>query len=63
LIKTIIGGANIIDIMFLVVNAKEMIQTQTAECMVIGELLIERMLVVLNKIDLLPLKEREKILE
>ena len=60
LIKTIIGGANIIDMMFLIINAKEMIQTQTAECLVIGELLINKIIVVLNKIDTLPGKNKKK---
>ena len=59
LIKTIIGGANIIDMMFLVINAKEMVQTQTAECMVIGELLIDKLIVCLNKVDLILKKERK----
>ena len=36
LIKTIIGGASIIDLMFLVIDVNKGIQTQTAECLVIG---------------------------
>ncbi|KAM3146708.1 hypothetical protein pb186bvf_001238 [Paramecium bursaria] len=52
LIKTIIGGAQIIDLMFLVVDVNKGIQTQTAECLVIGEILTEKMIVILNKIDL-----------
>lgn len=39
LIKTIIGGAQIIDIMFLVIDINKGIQTQTAECLVIGKCL------------------------
>ena len=34
LIRTIIGGAQIIDMMILVVDANKGIQTQTAECLV-----------------------------
>lgn len=53
LIRTIIAGASIIDKMLLVVDATKGIQTQTAECIVISELLIASTLVVaLNKIDL-----------
>lgn len=37
LIRTIIGGAQIIDLMLLVIDATKGIQTQTAECIVIGE--------------------------
>jgi len=54
LIRTIIGGACIIDLMLLVIDSSKGIQTQTAECLVIGEILTEKMMVVLNKIDLLP---------
>jgi selenocysteine-specific elongation factor len=34
LIRTIIGGAQIIDLMVLVIDATKGIQTQTAECLV-----------------------------
>jgi len=52
LIRTIIGGAQIIDVMLLVVDATKGIQTQTAECLVIGEITCENLVVVLNKVDL-----------
>eukprot|EP00762_Andalucia_godoyi_P004513 ANDGO_05199.mRNA.1 Selenocysteine-specific elongation factor len=51
LIRTIMGGAQIIDFMMLVVDAGKGIQTQTAECMVIGEILQRPQLIVLNKVD------------
>lgn len=55
LIRTIIAGASIIDKMLLVIDATKGVQTQTAECIVIGELMIKSSLVVaLNKIDLVP---------
>ena|GEM_PF-1873803 len=54
LIKTIIGGAQIIDRMILIVDINKGIQTQTAECLVIGEILADDILIVLNKIDLVP---------
>ncbi|XP_062504162.1 selenocysteine-specific elongation factor-like isoform X2 [Corticium candelabrum] len=63
LIRTIIGGAQIIDLMMLVVDATKGIQTQTAECLVIGEILCDKMVVVLNKIDLFPEAKREASVE
>ena len=54
LMKTIIGGAQIIDQMILVIDVNKGIQPQTAECIVIGEILAkDGLIVVLNKIDLL----------
>ncbi|RUS20128.1 hypothetical protein BC937DRAFT_86316 [Endogone sp. FLAS-F59071] len=40
--------------MLLVVDATKGVQTQTAECLVIGEITADKMIVVLNKIDLYP---------
>jgi selenocysteine-specific elongation factor len=40
--------------MILVIDCQQGVQTQTAECIVIGELLIRKRLVVaLNKVDLI----------
>jgi len=64
LIRTIISGAQIIDRMLLVVDVTKGMQNQTAECLVIGEILTPDLIVVLNKIDLVPEAERaEKIAE
>ncbi|XP_053267761.1 selenocysteine-specific elongation factor [Pleuronectes platessa] len=63
LIRTIIGGAQIIDLMMLVVDVVKGIQTQTAECLLIGELTCPRMVVVLNKVDLLPPNKRQSAIE
>ncbi|XP_020798890.1 selenocysteine-specific elongation factor-like [Drosophila serrata] len=63
LIRTIIGGAQIIDLMLLVVDAQKGIQTQTAECLIIGELMDKKLIVVINKIDAFPLDQRESKLE
>ncbi|XP_004068536.1 selenocysteine-specific elongation factor isoform X1 [Oryzias latipes] len=63
LIRTIIGGAQIIDLMILVVDVVKGMQTQTAECLLIGELTCPRMVVVLNKIDLLPASKRQSAVE
>eukprot|EP00999_Lentomonas_sp_LEN2_P001393 NODE_242_length_1818_cov_114.302188_g216_i0.p1 GENE.NODE_242_length_1818_cov_114.302188_g216_i0~~NODE_242_length_1818_cov_114.302188_g216_i0.p1 ORF type:complete len:593 (-),score=114.97 NODE_242_length_1818_cov_114.302188_g216_i0:39-1745(-) len=53
LIRTIIGGAQIIDLMILVIDVTKGIQTQTGECIVIGEILAKDLIVVLNKVDML----------
>ena len=59
LIRTIIGGAQIIDFVLLVVDATKGIQTQTAECVVIAEMTTRNLIVVLNKIDMFPPEDRE----
>ncbi|ESN95480.1 hypothetical protein HELRODRAFT_102529 [Helobdella robusta] len=63
LIKTIIGGAQIVDMMMLVVDITKGMQTQTAECLVIGEITCRKMIVVLNKIDLIPDDKRDATIE
>ncbi|CAF1155219.1 unnamed protein product, partial [Rotaria sordida] len=63
LIRTIIGGAQIIDLMLLVIDITKGIQTQTAECLVIGEITCDKMLVVLNKIDLIEETQRQSTIE
>jgi len=57
------AGSQIIDMMLLVVDVVKGVQTQTAECLVIGEILCDRMIVVLNKVDLLPLEKRASSIE
>lgn len=59
LIRTIIAGAAIIDVVLLVIDVCKGIQTQTAECIVIAEISCRKLVVALNKIDLLPEDERE----
>lgn len=63
LIRTIIAGAQIIDAMMLVVDVTKGFQTQTAECLVIGEILCDHLLLVLNKIDLLPPEKSKATIE
>ena len=63
LIRTIIGGAQIIDMVILVIDANKGIQTQTAECIVIAEITTRNLIIVLNKIDVIPIEEREAKLE
>ncbi len=60
LIKTVLGGASIIDMMILVVDANKGVQTQTAECLVVGEITTDRLLVALNKVDTFEEKTREE---
>jgi selenocysteine-specific elongation factor len=58
LIRTIIGGAQIIDIVLLVVDAVKGWQAQTTECLVLAELCTSHMIIALNKIDAIPIQER-----
>lgn len=51
--KTVIGGASIIDLMVLVVDCQKLIQTQTFECIVLGEILMDKLIVAFNKVDLI----------
>lgn len=51
LIRTVIGGALIVDLMMLVVDATKGVQTQTAECLVVGEVIAKPLMVILNKVD------------
>lgn len=60
LMKTVIGGASIIDYMILVIDASKGIQAQTSECIVLGELLMNKLCVVLNKIDLIEAANEEE---
>ena len=60
LIRTIMGGAQIIDLMLLVIDVTKGMQTQSAEGLVIGEITARELVVVLNKTDLIPEETREK---
>lgn len=51
LIRTIIGGSQIMDAMLLVIDAVKGIQTQTSEGIVIGSLATNKLVVALNKVD------------
>ena len=63
LLRSIIGGSSIIDCMLLVIDAQRGIQPQTAECLVLGEILVRRLVVCANKCDLLPSDEQRQKLE
>eukprot|EP00980_Cylindrotheca_fusiformis_P016236 scaffold4825_cov132-Cylindrotheca_fusiformis.AAC.13 len=60
LIRTIIGGAQIIDMVLLVVDAFKGWQAQTTECLVLAELTSPHLVVALNKVDMFSENEREK---
>ncbi|XP_039104549.1 selenocysteine-specific elongation factor [Hyaena hyaena] len=63
LIRTIIGGAQIIDLMMLVIDVTKGLQTQSAECLVIGQIACQKLVVVLNKIDLLAEGKRQAAID
>jgi len=56
-------GAQIIDLMLLIVDITKGIQTQTAECLVIGEITCDKMIVILNKIDLIEPAKRASTID
>lgn len=49
--------------MLLVIDVTKGMQTQTAECLVIGEITCKNIIVVLNKVDLLPSDKRDTLIE
>ena len=51
LIRTIIGGAQIIDLVILVIDVTHGIQAQTVECVIIAEITTNDMIIVLNKVS------------
>ena len=63
LIRTIIGGAQIIDAMVLVVDIIKGVQPQTAECLVIGEITTHDLIIALNKVDQISEEERPAAIE
>ncbi|GKT17955.1 selenocysteine-specific elongation factor-like isoform X1 [Aduncisulcus paluster] len=53
LIKTVLGGAQIVDVIVLVVDSVRGFQAQTAEGLVIAEILSKSLVLALNKVDML----------
>ncbi|KAM4651062.1 selenocysteine-specific elongation factor isoform 2-T2 [Discoglossus pictus] len=49
--------------MMLVIDVTKGMQTQSAECLVIGQITCNKMIVVLNKVDLLPENKRQSAIE
>ncbi|KAH8855986.1 Selenocysteine-specific elongation factor [Schistosoma japonicum] len=62
-ISILMTGSQIIDVVILVVDVTKGFQTQTAECLVIGEITCKKMLVVLNKCDLLDIDQRCELIQ
>lgn len=49
--------------MMLVIDVTKGMQTQSAECLVIGQIACQKLVVVLNKTDLLPEGKRQAAIE
>ena len=49
--------------MMLVIDIVKGVQTQTAECLIIGEICCDKMLIVLNKLDLIEESKRESAID
>lgn len=49
--------------MMLVIDIVKGVQTQTAECLIIGEICCDKMLIVLNKLDLIEESKREATID
>ncbi|PWA01834.1 hypothetical protein BB558_002033, partial [Smittium angustum] len=63
LVKTVIGGSQIMDGAVLVVDVTKGIQTQTAECIVLAEILEIPLVIAINKIDLVPQEKQQNVIE
>jgi selenocysteine-specific elongation factor len=53
LIRTVIGGSQIMDLCVLVLDVQKGFQAQTAECLIIAEVITATLIIVVNKIDLI----------
>lgn len=51
-------GAQIIDLIVLVIDGTKGIQAQTAECLIVAEIMTDRLIFVVNKVDLWTEEER-----
>ena len=58
LIRTVIGGAQIMDIMLLIIDINKGMQPQAAECLILAQITSSHLIVVLNKLDLIPVDAR-----
>ena len=47
----------------LVIDIMKGVQTHTAECLIIGEISCNKMLIILNKLDLIEQSKRETTIE
>lgn len=62
-LSSLLPGAQIIDLMMLVIDVTKGMQTQSAECLVIGQIACQKLVVVLNKTDLLPEGKRQAAID
>lgn len=53
LIRTVLGGIQIMDVMLLVLDITKGMQTQSSECLILADVLASHLIVALNKVDLL----------
>lgn len=60
LIRTVLGGVQIMDLMILVIDVKKGMQPQTSECLILANIVCPHLIVVLNKVDLLEKSTREE---
>lgn len=51
LFRMVVGAANIIDIVLLIVDAVKGVQAQTAECLVLAEMICDDVIICVNKVD------------
>lgn len=63
LIRTIIGGNLIIDMMLLVIDIQKGFEPQTGECLILGEISRKPLIAVLNKIDMIEETKRELVID
>lgn len=54
LMRTVLAGAQIMDVCLLVIDSQKGFQAQTAECLIIAEILCAKLCIVVNKLDLIP---------
>jgi len=59
LIRTVIGGAQIMDLMLLILDINKGFQIQAAECLILAQITCSHLVVVLNKVDVIPEEQRK----
>ncbi|ODM98324.1 Selenocysteine-specific elongation factor [Orchesella cincta] len=59
LIRTVLGGIQIMDIMLLILDVTKGMQTQSSECLILADVLASHLIVALNKVDMLPVESRQ----
>lgn len=59
LIRTVLGGIQIMDVMLLILDVTKGMQTQSSECLILADVLASHLIVGLNKVDMLPPETRD----